>query len=183
MKNILFIAFFLLLTACNPSGERTGEKDVEIIDNDDPSRLDDQLVNADGTINISLSDSASVLYNKAYEENKQDSIAPYYLMKSADIQRHIPGKALLAIKKYTRLAISYPEHELAPIATFMMGLTFDENLNDKPRASMVYQKFIATYPDHEMAPEAANLLILAQNTESTDIDKVHEWQEKENKNK
>ena len=48
---------------------------------------------------------------------------------------------------------------------------------------MVYQKFIATYPDHEMAPEAANLLILAQNTESTDLDKVHEWQEKENKNK
>jgi hypothetical protein len=65
----------------------------------------------------------------------------------------------------------------------MMGLTFDENLNDKPRASMVYQKFIATYPDHEMTPEAANLLILAQNTESTDLDKVHEWQEKENKNK
>jgi len=31
LKNILFIAFFLLLTACNPSGERTGEKDVEII--------------------------------------------------------------------------------------------------------------------------------------------------------
>ena len=103
-------------------------------------------------------------------------------MKSADIQRHIPGKSLLAIKKYANLAIAYPDHELAPIATFMMGLTFDENLNDKPRAGLVYQTFIETYPNHEMAPEAANLLILTQNTESTDLDKVHEWQEKENEN-
>jgi hypothetical protein len=165
--------------ACTSSGESTVDK---VVDKNDPSRLDDQLVNADGTINIMLSDSASVLYNKAYEENKQDSIAPYYLMKSADIQRHIPGKALLAIKKYTQLAIGYPDHELAPIATFMMGLTFDENLNDKPRAGLVYKKFIETYPNHEMAPEAANLLLLSENTESTDLDKVHEWQEKENKN-
>jgi hypothetical protein len=171
-----------MLAACNPSGEGVISENIEVVDSNDPSRLDDLLVNEDGTINITLSDSASVLYNKAYEANKQDSLAPYYLMKSADIQRHIPGKSLLAIKKYANLAIAYPDHELAPIATFMMGLTFDENLNDKPRAGLVYQTFIETYPNHEMAPEAANLLILTQNTESTDLDKVHEWQEKENEN-
>ena len=171
-----------MLAACNPSGEGVISENIEVVDSNDPSRLDDLLVNEDGTINITLSDSASVLYNKAYEANKQDSLAPYYLMKSADIQRHIPGKSLLAIKKYANLAIAYPDHELAPIATFMMGLTFDENLTDKPRAGLVYQTFIETYPNHEMAPEAANLLILTQNTESTDLDKVHEWQEKENEN-
>lgn len=168
--------------ACNPSGENTVDTETKAVDKNDPSRLDDQLVNADGTINIVLSDSAAVLYNQAYQKNKQDSVAPYYLMKAADIQRHIPGKALLAIKKYTQLAIAYPKHELAPYATFMMGLTFDENLNDKPRASLVYEKFLHEYPNHEMAPEAANLLILAQNSEMSDLDKVHEWQKKENEN-
>ena len=182
MKHLLFITFALSLLGCSTSNESENNAVAEVLDSNDPSRLDDLLTNADGTINITLSDSASVLYNLSYEANKQDSIAPYYLMKSADIQRHIPGKALLAVKKYAQLATAYPEHDIAPIATFMMGLTFDENLNDKPRAGLVYQKFIETYPDHEMAPEAANLLLLTQNTESTDLDKVHEWQEKENKN-
>ena len=182
MKHLLFITFALSLLGCSTPYESESNTVAEVIDSNGPSRLDHLLTNADGTINIALSDSASVLYNQAYEAHKQDSIAPYYLMKSADIQRHIPGKALLAIKKYAQLATAYPEHDIAPIATFIMGLTFDENLNDKPRAGLVYQKFIATYPDHEMAPEADNLLILTQNTESTDLDKVHEWQEQENNN-
>lgn len=182
MKHLLYITFALSLLGCSSPNESDSNRVAEISESSNPSILDEVLINPDGTINIAVSDSAAALYNQAYEANKQDSVAPYYLMKSADIQRHIPGKALLAIKKYAQLAIAYPEHDLAPLATFMMGLTFDENLDDKPRAGLVYQKFIATYPDHEMAPEAANLLLLAQNAESTDLDKVHEWQKKENKN-
>jgi outer membrane protein assembly factor BamD (BamD/ComL family) len=182
LKTIFFITTLALIVACNPVGETAKESKAEPAKNIDPSILDDQLVNEDGTINIVLSDSAAVLYNQAFEKNQKDSIAPYYLMKSADIQRHIPGKALLAIKKYITLTSLYPKHKLAPIAMFMSGLTFDENLNDKPRAALVYEDFIKKYPNHEMAAEATNLLALAQNTESTDLDQVHEWQKQENKN-
>jgi len=146
---------------------------VELAEN--PQILDSLLTNADGSINIAFSDSAARLYFAAYNLNQKDSVAPYYLMKSADILRFVPGKALMAIKKYLQLSKQYPEHELAPLAFFMTGLTFDQNLNDQTRAALVYADFIEKYPEHPMAMEAKNLLALAEDTETTDLDKVHEW--------
>lgn len=182
LKKGLLLFTITILLACSPSGEaQQSEKELNLKDN--PGILDDQLVNEDGTINIALSDSSATLYNKAYQAHKADSIAPYYLMKAADIQRHIPGKALLAIKKYANLATDYPTHDLAAPATFMMGLTFDENLNDKVRAAKVYQKFINDFPNHELTPEAQNLLALASDEGSSDLEKVHEWQKQNNTSK
>ncbi len=149
---------------------------------ENPQILDSLLTNADGTINITLSDSAARLYYAAYKNHKEDSVAPYYLMKAADIQRYLPGKALMAIKKYAELHKQYQEHELAPLAFFMTGLTFDQNLNDQARAALVYMDFIKLYPEHPMAMEAKNLLALAQDEQTTDLEKVHEWMnEVENK--
>jgi outer membrane protein assembly factor BamD (BamD/ComL family) len=169
----------LLLVAC---GQEKG-KESESNENPDPSYLDDQLTNEDGTINAILSDSAAALYFQAYERNAKDSIGPYYLMKSADIHRHVPGKALMAVKRYLTLVKKYPQHDLAPVAQFMTGLTFDENLNDKARASKVYEDFLKLYPNHPMAAEAENLLALANDSEESDLDKVHEWMKNEQEEK
>ena len=171
---MLFLSF---LISC-----QEGAKE-ELPGGDDPSILDDMLTNEDGTLNIEYSDSASRLYHKASNNAENDSIRPYYLMKSADIQRFIPGEALLAIKKYYELLDKYPNHILVPAAYFMVGLTFDENLNDKERSAKVYADFVEKYPDHSLAGQAANLLIMANDTLS-DLDQVHKWkQQEENKNK
>ena len=170
IKNILLILGVTLLGACStPTEEKAEQVDF------DPSILDNKILNANGELNLAMADSAVKLYMKSYKLSQEDSIAPYQLMKAADIQRNIPGKALMAIKKYNTIKEEYPDHELAAPAYFMMGMTFDENLKSRERAAKVYEEFIRLYPDHKLVTQAQGLLALASDTSSSDLDKVREW--------
>ena len=150
--------------------------EVEEIEIFDPTILDEKILDSNGVLIPEMGDSASALYFKSYKLLGSDSLAPYHLMKSADIQRNIPGKALMAIQKYYILKNTYPQHELAAPALFMMGLTFDQNLHDSKRAAKVYQDFVNNYPQHKMATQAQDLLLLALDTTQTDLEMVHQWE-------
>lgn len=159
-----------LIVSCSNSTQTKEEEKVF-----DPSILDDKILGPNGILDPVMADSAVKLYMKSYRMAKKDSIAPYQLMKAADIQRNVPGKALMAIKKYYTIKEEFPNHILAPAAFFMMGLTFDENLNDKERSAKVYAEFLNIYPEHDLASQAKDLLALSSDSTSNELDQVHKW--------
>ncbi|MGB0176086.1 MAG: tetratricopeptide repeat protein, partial [Owenweeksia sp.] len=117
-------------------------------------------------------------YKQYVKENPQDSISPYYLSKAADIYKEIPHAGLKAVNTYNKLYVEYPQHPLAPRSVFMIGFVFDEKYQDRDRAIRSYNFFLEEYPNHDLSDDARNLLVLLQDTITTDLDQIKRWSEK-----
>ncbi len=110
----------------------------------------------------------------------EDSIAPYYLSRAAEIYKEMPGKALTAVVTYNRVITEYAESPLAPRAVFMIGFVFDDKLHDSTRAVKSYSHFLEQYPDHPMAADARQLLEMLSDTLS-EVEMVKMWMEESKK--
>jgi len=87
-------------------------------------------------------------------ENKQDTLAPYYLFKSADINMNM-RRPRAAIKSFDIILKDYPDFEKAPSALFLKAFVFEDQLGDIVSASRFYRLFIEKYPDSDFADDAA----------------------------
>ncbi len=106
----------------------------------------------------------------------QDSLSPYYLSKAADLYKVRRETALYAINTYNMVLSNYPEHPLVSRSLFMMGFTFDEVLGDKQRAVKSYTYFLEQYPEHPLAEDARTLLAMAQDTGTSDLEIIKNWE-------
>ncbi len=116
-------------------------------------------------------------YLEYAELHPEDSIAPYYLSRAAEIYKEMPGKALTAVVTYNKVLTAYPESPLAPRAVFMIGFVFDDKLKDSTRAVKSYNHFLKEYPNHPMADDARQLLQMLSDTLSEE-EMVKMWMEK-----
>lgn len=87
-------------------------------------------------------------------ENKEDTMAPYYLFKSADINMNM-RRPRAAIKSFDIILKDYPDFEKAPSALFLKAFVFEDQLGDIVSASRFYRLFIEKYPDSDFADDAA----------------------------
>lgn len=129
-------------------------------------------------LDTALARSMTAAYMDYVDKNPYDSLAPYYMMKAADVYKEMPGKSLKAINVYNDLSRFYPNHPLAPRAGFMVAFVFDEKLNDSIRAVKSYEHFLDKYPDHRLAEDARNLLAMRTDSISQE-ELVKQWLEKE----
>ena len=72
----------------------------------------------------------------------EDSIAPYYVSRAAEIYKEMPGRALTAVVTYNKVITDYPENPLAARSVFMIGFVFDDKLQDTARAAKSYSHFL-----------------------------------------
>lgn len=79
----------------------------------------------------------------------QDTLAPVYLFRAADVARGI-GQYDLAVTLWGQVQEQYIDFEKVPDALFMQGFTFDNNLQDKSQARSCYQRFIQLFPKHHL---------------------------------
>jgi TolA-binding protein len=63
------------------------------------------------------------------------------------------GQYQLALESYRRLLRDYPESELAPGATYKLGLCHLE-LNQPDKGVASFKRLIAEYPEHQLVPAA-----------------------------
>ena len=168
MKKLLWVVLFGGIIACQQHVEKSDPR-AEI------KKMETELQD-DVTLDSARAWKLTRAYENYVKENPQDSISPYYLSKAADIYKEIPRKGLKAVNTYNKLYREYPDHTLAPRSVFMIGFVFDEKYHDRERASRSYKFFLEEYPDHELADDARNLLAILQDTTSTDLDKIRQWE-------
>lgn len=87
----------------------------------------------------------------------QDSLAPVYLFKAAEIAAAL-RRPRQAVDLYEWISKRYAAHERAGTAHFMQAFLLDEDLQDLEAARQAYTDFLARFAQHELADDAQLLL-------------------------
>lgn len=109
----------------------------------------------------------------------KDTLCPEYLFKAADVSRGL-GRALHAVELYVKLIDKYPNSEKAPLALFLQGFIFDNELNDDKKAAELYESFIKKYPNNKFVKDAEFSI---KNLGKSDEQLIEEFEKNQSKNK
>ena len=146
-KSFLLIAAVLLLAACGPNRE----KEIQNIE-----RHEMEL----SAIDINESDSLVMemvdLYRQFAANFPEDSLAPAYLMRAAEVCINI-GQADQALEIIDNVIASYPGFEDIAGCYFMKGYAY-ETVEDYDSAREAYTYFVENYPDHYLASDTRKML-------------------------
>lgn len=91
------------------------------------------------------------------ERFPQDSLAPLYLFKAAEL-RHASGKWAEAIELWGTVDTKFKNYQRSPEALFMQGFVSENDLQNRKQAIRYYEVFLAKYPQHPMAEDARALI-------------------------
>ena len=86
-----------------------------------------------------------------------DPQAPFMLFRAADVARGI-GVYDLAVQHWEKVYQDYPDYERHAEARFMIGFTYESNIQDKTRARAHYEAFLEKHPDHKLAEQVRQIL-------------------------
>ncbi|NVK27136.1 MAG: tetratricopeptide repeat protein [Flavobacteriia bacterium] len=135
--------------------------------------LEAVLKAADGDLDTLLAEHMVQAYKDFQKGFPEDSMNVYYAYRAGEISRNTPGKELYAVGYYADVHEQYPNHELAPMAVFMTGVSFDQ-MGDKQRAAKSFNYFIETYPEHPWVDQAREMLVLTSDTVDLETE-VSNW--------
>ncbi len=127
-----------------------------------------QKINRDDALKL------SDFYINWAKSNHEDSLAPEYYLKSADILMNM-RKPVAAIKSLNMVIDHYPESSNAPYALFLKAFVFEDLLKDNVNAERYYKKFIDQYPYNEYVDDA---MISLKNLGKTPEELIREFENK-----
>ena len=126
-------------------------------------RIDKEMTDASGQLTDKKKAEAFIETSEGYAIAVRPSNPDKYadlMMKAAGVAKTI-GNPNLAIQLYYAVAEKMPEHPKAPTALFMMGFTYENDMNDLEKAKATYESFLQKYPnDPDYADDAQNALKL-----------------------
>ncbi|MFT4661686.1 MAG: tetratricopeptide (TPR) repeat protein [Patiriisocius sp.] len=106
----------------------------------------------------SISDSLKLVAFEAYNEfstkHPKDEMSPEYLFRAANISRSFK-KYDEAIRIYQRIVDLYPAYNMVTESHFLIAFVYDSDLNDKEKASAIYEQVAKKYPNEKFGKEAA----------------------------
>lgn len=170
---ILLVAFTTLFSSCENNSKETK---VEANLNDSIlfyeqslfGKADVDRVDKEGALKL------SDFYYQWAIENKGDSLAPEYLLKSADLAMNMK-KPVAAINAFNIILRDYPEHKNAPYALFLKAFVYENILNNTEKARAYYQEFLIKFPENEYADDVK---ISLKNLGKTPEELIREFENK-----
>ncbi|MEM1322619.1 MAG: tetratricopeptide repeat protein [Bacteroidota bacterium] len=156
---ILLIAMLLGLMACSQSktgapaqtGDKaTLEQEIKALETALREQTSSKLDIAKASELIEKSEA----YVKAYPKDKNSASL---LFRAADVARGI-GKYGKAINLWEKVYEEYPDYHRAPDSRFLIGFTYENNLNEKTQAKKHYNQFLENHPDHQLAEQVKQTL-------------------------
>lgn len=149
MKKILtLIAGIVLLAACSTPDR---EKELNNI------AEHEQMLSA---IDVSSDDDAAIellaLYRKFAADFPEDSLAPAYMTKAADLCINL-GKSEEAVALLDSVINLYPGYDDIAGCYFLKGYAY-ENAEQYEEAKEAYTYFVENYPDHYLATDTKVML-------------------------
>lgn len=92
------------------------------------------------------------LYKEYADKFKEDTASAEYLFRAADLLNGI-GDYKAAIKLYAQCSANN-NFKKQPIALFLQGFIYENNLGDMINAKRIYEEFILKYADNKLAEDA-----------------------------
>ena len=135
----------LLMVACGPNRK---ESIAEI------KAYETQLQTL--TVEEAKADSIIVLYVNFANNFEEDSLAPMFLMKAADVAINL-GRSNEGIEYLDRVIDEYPDFKDLAGCYFLKGYAY-EKAGELESARAAYSYFIETYPDHVLANDTRAIL-------------------------
>ena len=145
MKRILFVLFLAtaMMSCNNQEKERTNILELE-----------KNMVDGNGVLNAASADKLIEAYMNYAKKFPNDEMSPDFLFKAVDIS--VAYNALNPQKTIdiTNVLIdNYPDFEMTPMAMFIKGFVYENQMNNYEKALETYQQFLERYPDNPMATD------------------------------
>lgn len=151
-KIILAIMGMGLLAAC---GNRNNVPDRDVLV-DSIEVMEQSLMNASVNTDLQKSNQMIALYDLFANNYPDDSLAPIYMMRSAEIEINT-GNYEAGIATLDSIMNLYPGYEELPICQFMKGTAYEMN-QQYDLAREAYTEFVERYPDHVLASDTRKIL-------------------------
>ncbi len=147
-KFFLLIITLVMFFACKPKSER----DIAV---DNINELEYTLYGDTVITEIDLTTASNMIqaYLSFAEKFKEDSLAPEYMYKAADISMNI-NQGSQAILYLENIKLKYPYYKNIPVCLFLQAFIYEDQLQDNESASRLYNQFMEKYPNHELFDDA-----------------------------
>ena len=99
--------------------------------------------------NMALYKQSALTYDKFAEAFPNDSQTIDYLFKSAELHRSLK-EFDVAVTIYEKIVKSVTANSKQANCLFLMGFTYENELNQKEKAKQYYNEFLEKYPKHEL---------------------------------
>lgn len=146
-KALICLSAALLMAACGPNRD----KEVKAIEQHEQSL---------STIDISSDDTEALqmveLYAQFANDFPEDSLAPVFLMRGADLNINL-GNTDEAIKMLNTIIEQYPGFEDLGGCFFLKGYAY-ESAEQYDQAREAYTYFVENYPEHDLAADTRAVL-------------------------
>ena len=155
MRNLFYILIVLALTSCKQETKTADNTKIEqtSISHDDIKRLEKKIYNN----KTQISEASKTELNEAYlnfvKEHPEDNRCPDYLFRAANIIRS-QQKYDEAIQLCQQTIQKYPSFEKVDAVHFFIAFIYDNDIQDKDKASTVYSKVAEKYPDTQFGKDA-----------------------------
>ena len=167
MKKIAIYAIGMLLTVACCHKNETPDHDalIDSISNEEQS-LAYFAVGAD----TSKANHIIVLYNLFVNNFPDDSLAPIYMLRTAEVQINT-GSFEEGINTLDTLMALYPGFEEIAMCQFLKGQAYESN-QQYDLAREAYTEFVETYPDHVLAADTRKMLPLVGLTPEEQLEAI-----------
>ncbi len=165
MKNVSIAFCLLVLIACT----NTRVKQENAINEMEKTVYSDSTGRLDPAVAAKLVDD----YMAFVDAYRNDSVSARYLFKAAELASGL-GKNERALELFARYCGEYPETEKAPVALFLQGFIYDDQLKEFGQADKFYTEFLEKYPQHSLANDVA---VLKRNLGKSDEELIREFEE------
>lgn len=145
MKRILFVLFLAvaMMSCNNQEKERTNILELE-----------KNMVDEKGALNAASADKLINLYLDYAKKFPKDEMSPDFLFKAVDIS--VGYNALNPQKTIDIINIliaEYPDFEMTPMAMYIKGFVYENQMYDLENALDTYHQFLEKYPDNHLAAD------------------------------
>lgn len=149
MKKILLILLVAMITVS--CGEKMTLEKI--------SQMESQVFGENKMMDKESANQLLDAYMLFAEQNPQDENAPEMTFKALDISVNLntdnPEKT---IEIADAMIENYPDFELTPMAMFIKGFVYENQLSDLKKARETYNMFIDKYPDNPMVEDVKSTI-------------------------
>lgn len=92
------------------------------------------------------------LYDEYAKQFPADTLSAEYLFKAGEVATGI-NDPQTSLSFYRRLYEQYPAYSKAPVALFLQGFIYENQLGQLDSASQYYEAFLDRYPDHPISSD------------------------------
>jgi TolA-binding protein len=146
MKPIFYSLVFLSVMAACKSEK---QKKNEMIQANEKTLFNDTTK----MLNHNLALSQVDLYKEYAEKYPEDTLAPVYLFRAADLA-HGMRRNKEAMDMYRDFLVRYPNHPKAAASLFLIAFVYDNDFHQTDSAKIKYREFLQKHPEHNLAPSA-----------------------------